>query len=45
MNEELRNLCEQAGCPEEVMNTLWFNIFIMKFTDLLLTAAEEEMLR
>ena len=36
MNEELRKLVVEAGCPEEVVDTLWFNIFIQKYTSLLL---------
>lgn len=43
MNEELRALAEQAGAPEEVLDTLWFNVFCMKFADILLTMAEEEI--
>lgn len=43
MNEELRKLVVAAGCPEEVMNELWFNIFINKFTHILITACEEEL--
>jgi hypothetical protein len=42
MNAELKALCEQAGCPEEVMNTLWFNIFIQKYTHFLLEKLEQE---
>lgn len=36
MNEELRKMVVEAGCPEEVVDTLWFNIFIQKYTSLLL---------
>jgi hypothetical protein len=39
MNEELRKLVLEAGCPEEVIDTLWFNIFIQKYTCLLLDSA------
>lgn len=42
MNEELRQLCVEAGCPDDVLDTLWFNIFIQKYTHVLLTAIEEE---
>lgn len=42
MNEELRALVEEAGCPEEVIDTLWFSIFIQNFTHLLLLEVESE---
>ena len=42
MNQELKQLCIEAGCPEEVLDTMWFNIFIQKYTDLLLSCLEEE---
>ena len=42
MNKELAKIAEQAGAPEDVMNSLWFNIFCVKFAHLLLLAAEEE---
>lgn len=42
MNTEMRKLCVEAGCPEDVLNSLWFNIFIQKFSHLLLLAVEEE---
>ena len=41
MNEELKKLVLEAGAPKEVMNDLWFNVFCIKFADLLLTLAEE----
>ena len=41
MNDELKELVLQAGAPEEVMDTLWFNLFCIKFADILLTLAEE----
>lgn len=43
MNEELEKMVRAAGCPEEVMNTLWFQLFINKFADLLITMCEEEL--
>ena len=41
MNEDLKNIVIEAGAPKEVMNELWFNLFCMKFADILLTMAEE----
>jgi hypothetical protein len=41
MNDELKKLVMQAGAPAEVMDQLWFNIFCIKFADVLLTLAEE----
>lgn len=41
MNEDLKNIVIEAGAPKEVMNELWFNLFCMKFADILLTLAEE----
>ena len=43
MNEELKALVLRAGAPAEVLHQHWFNIFCMKFADVLLTQAEEEM--
>ena len=43
MNEELKQIVIQAGAPKEVLDTLWFNIFCIKFAALLLTMAEEEL--
>ena len=43
MNDELRKIAEAAGAPEDVLDTLWFNIFCQKFAHLILLAAEEEM--
>jgi hypothetical protein len=43
MNEELKKLAQQAGAPEEVLNELWFGLFCMKFADVILTEAEQEM--
>ena len=42
MNDELRQLCVEAECPEDVLNSLWFNIFIQKFAHLLLLMVEDE---
>lgn len=41
MNDELKKLVIEAGAPEEVLNDLWFNVFCIKFADILLTLAEE----
>lgn len=43
MNDNLKELVIKAGAPEEMLNELWFNIFCMKFTDVLLTEAEKEV--
>jgi hypothetical protein len=43
MNEELRNIAILAGSPEEVIDTLWFNIFCQNFAHLILQLAEEEV--
>lgn len=42
MNDELKQLCIEAECPDDVLDTLWFNIFIQKFSHLLLLALEDE---
>lgn len=42
MNQELRQLCIDADCPEDVLDSMWFNIFIQKFSHLLLLMVEEE---
>lgn len=42
MNDALREVAELAGAPEDMLNSLWFNIFCIKFADLILTMAEEE---
>jgi len=42
LNEELKQLCERAGCPEDVLNSMWFAIFIQKYTHFLLEALEQE---
>ena len=41
MNEELKNLAIMAGAPEEVIHTLWFNIFCSNFAHLLIKEMEE----
>jgi len=43
MNEALREIAVEAGAPEDVLDTLWFNIFCQNFAHLILLAAEEEM--
>jgi hypothetical protein len=45
MNNELKKLAQQAGAPKEVLDELWFGIFCMKFADVILTSAEQEMLK
>ena len=42
MNEELKAIAVEAGAPEEVLNTLWFNIFCQKFAHLLIEELEKE---
>ncbi len=42
MNQELKQIAVEAGAPEDMLNSLWFNIFCMKFAHLILLAAEEE---
>lgn len=43
MNDELKEIVIEAGAPKELMNSLWFNMFCIKFADLLLTLAEESV--
>jgi hypothetical protein len=43
MNKQLRELAQEAGAPQEVIDQLWFNIFCMKFASVILTNAEQEM--
>jgi hypothetical protein len=43
MNNELKKLAQQAGAPKEALDELWFNIFCMKFADVILINAEQEM--
>jgi hypothetical protein len=42
MNEALRKIALEAGAPVEVLDEFWFNIFCMKFADVLLAMTEEE---
>jgi len=41
MNEALKTIAIEAGAPEEVMDTLWFNIFCQQFAHLLIKELEE----
>lgn len=43
MNTELKQIAVEAGAPEDMLNSLWFNIFCKKFAHLILLAAEEEL--
>lgn len=43
MNEALREIAIQAGAPEDMMESLWFNIFCQRFAHMILMAAEEEL--
>lgn len=43
MNDELKQIVIEAGAPEDVLDQLWFNIFCVKFADILLTMAEQEI--
>jgi len=42
MNEELKQLAIEAGAPEDMLDSLWFNVFCQNFAHLILLAAEEE---
>lgn len=42
MNEELKKIAVAAGAPEDVLDTLWFNMFCQEFAHLILLMAEEE---
>lgn len=42
MNEELKKIAIEAGAPEEVINDLWFNVFCIKFADLLIQEIEDQ---
>ena len=44
MNEELKAIAVKSGAPDEVLNTLWFNIFCQKFAHLLVEELEKEVL-
>jgi hypothetical protein len=41
MNEALKTIAIEAGAPEEVIDTLWFNIFCQQFAHLLIKEMEE----
>ena len=43
MNEELKAIAVEAGAPEEVLNTFWFNVFCQKFAHLLVEELEKEV--
>ena len=43
MSDELAEIMREAGAPEEVMEQLWFHVFCIRFADLLLTMAEQEV--
>jgi hypothetical protein len=40
MNEYLKQLAQESGAPDEVMNKLWFNVFCQQFADRLMTEME-----
>lgn len=40
MNKALKELATQAGAPEELMDELWFTIFVQKFAHLLICEME-----
>lgn len=42
MNDELKALAVEAGVPDEVLNTFWFNIFCQKFAYLIAEELETE---
>ncbi len=42
MNEELKKIAIEAGAPDEVINDLWFNVFCVKFADLLIQEIEDQ---
>jgi len=42
MNEELKKIAIEAGAPDEVINDLWFNVFCIKFADLLIQEMEDQ---
>ena len=41
MNEALKALAVKAGAPEEVLDELWFNMFCVKFANVMIEAMEE----
>ena len=42
MNDQLKKLATEAGAPDEVINDLWFNVFCIKFADLLIQEIEDQ---
>ena len=42
MNNALKAIAVEAGAPEEVLNTLWFNIFCQKFANLIVDELEKD---
>ena len=42
MNDALKALAVEAGVPDEVLNTFWFNIFCQKFAYLIAEELETE---
>jgi hypothetical protein len=40
MNEELKALVLQAGCPEEIVDQFWFSVFIKNYSNILLDIVE-----
>jgi hypothetical protein len=42
MNEALREIAVEAGAPEDMLNSMWFNIFCMKFAYLIILEMEAE---
>jgi hypothetical protein len=42
MNEALKELAVECGAPEEVLNQLWFSIFLQTFTHKIIEMAEQE---
>ena len=43
MNDELKELAIAAGAPEEMLDTLWFNVFCQEFAYQLFNAMEQEL--
>jgi hypothetical protein len=41
MNDELKAIAIEAGAPDELLDKLWFSMFCMKFTDLLIAELEQ----
>ena len=42
MNDALKALAVEAGAPEDMLNTLWFNVFCQKFAYLVGEELESE---